>query len=174
MDILCANKLYLRAEKCKFEQTRIEYLGVIISHNKVEMDPVKVAGVTDWPVPKTRKELQSFLGFTNFYRRFIDHFSDIASVLFDLTKKDKAFVWGLAEEETFVGMKKSITSSPVLHLVADDQPFRVMSDGSGVATGAVIEQLSAKDGKYHPIAFQSKCLSLVERNYEIRSEEHTS
>src|SRR6202795_2271425 len=68
-------------------------------------------------------------------------------------------------------MKKSITTSPVLHLAADDQPFRVMSDGSGVATGAVLEQLSAEDGKYHPIAFQSKSLSPVERNYEIHDVE---
>src|ERR1700675_959213 len=68
-------------------------------------------------------------------------------------------------------MKKSITSSPVLHLAADDQPFRVMSDGSGVATGAVLEQLSTVDRKYHSIAFQSKSLSPVERNYEIHDVE---
>src|SRR6202795_271187 len=103
--------------------------------------------------------------------RLLGSFSDIAHVLFDLTKTDKAFVWGIAEEEAFVGMKKSITSSPVLHLAADDQPFRVMSDGSGGATGAVIEQLSAEDGKYHPIAFQSKSLSPVEHNYEIHDVE---
>ena len=103
--------------------------------------------------------------------RLLGSFSDIAHVLFDLTKKDKVFVWGIAEEEAFVGMKKSIMSSPVLHLAADDQPFRVMSDGSGVATGAVIKQLSAKDGKYHPIAFQSKSLSPVKHNYEIHDVE---
>jgi hypothetical protein len=60
-------KLYLRPEKCEFEQTRIEYLGVIISHNKVEMDPVKIAGVVDWPMPSNKKEVQSFVGFVNFY-----------------------------------------------------------------------------------------------------------
>jgi hypothetical protein len=70
MEVLCANKLYLRAEKCEFEKTRIEYLGVIISHNHVEMDPVKVARVVELPTPKSRKEVQSFLGFTNFYRCF--------------------------------------------------------------------------------------------------------
>src|SRR6202795_1930519 len=68
-------------------------------------------------------------------------------------------------------MKKSIMTSPVLHLAADDQPFRVMSDGSGVATGAVLEQLSAEDGKYHPIAFQSKSLFPVKHNYEIHDVE---
>jgi hypothetical protein len=60
------HKLYLWSEKCKFEQTRIEYLGVIISHNKVEMDLVKIAGVADWPTPSNNKEVQSFVGFVNF------------------------------------------------------------------------------------------------------------
>jgi hypothetical protein len=75
LDRLRQHKLYLRADKCEFEKTRIEYLGVIISHNQVEMDPVKVAGIADWPVPKTKKEVSSFLGFINFYRRFIQDFS---------------------------------------------------------------------------------------------------
>jgi hypothetical protein len=52
------HKLYLLLEKCEFEQTMIEYLGVIISHNKVEMDPVKIAGVVDWPTPSNKKEVQ--------------------------------------------------------------------------------------------------------------------
>jgi hypothetical protein len=61
-------KLYLRPDKCEFEKTKIEYLGVVISHNCIEMDPIKVAGVQDWPTPKSKKEVQSFVGFTNFYR----------------------------------------------------------------------------------------------------------
>jgi hypothetical protein len=61
------HKLYLRAEKCEFEKTRIEYLGVIILHNKVEMDPVKIAGVVEWLMPSNKKEVQSFIGFVNFY-----------------------------------------------------------------------------------------------------------
>jgi hypothetical protein len=67
LDRMCKHKLYLRPEKCKFEQTRIEYLSVIISHNKVEMDPVKIAGVADWLMPSNKKEVQSFVGFVNFY-----------------------------------------------------------------------------------------------------------
>jgi hypothetical protein len=67
LDCVREHKLYLRPEKCEFEKTRIEYLGVIISHNKVEMDPVKIAGVADWPTPSNKKEVQSFVGFVNFY-----------------------------------------------------------------------------------------------------------
>jgi hypothetical protein len=66
LDCMHEHKLYLQLEKCKFEQTRIEYLGVIISDNKVEMDLVKIAGVVDWPMPSNNKEVQSFIGFVNF------------------------------------------------------------------------------------------------------------
>jgi hypothetical protein len=67
LDHMREHKLYLQPEKCEFEKTRIEYLGVIISHNKVEMDPVKIAGVADWPTPSNKNEVQSFVGFINFY-----------------------------------------------------------------------------------------------------------
>jgi hypothetical protein len=67
LDHMHEHKLHLRPEKCEFEKTKIEYLGVIISHNKVEMDPVKIAGVADWPTPSNKKEVQSFIGFVNFY-----------------------------------------------------------------------------------------------------------
>jgi hypothetical protein len=67
LDRMREHKLYLRPEKCEFEQTRIEYLSIIISHNKVGMDPVKIAGVADWPTPSNKKEVQSFVSFINFY-----------------------------------------------------------------------------------------------------------
>jgi hypothetical protein len=67
LDRMHEHKLYLRPEKCKFEKVRIEYLGVIISHNKVEMDPVKISGVADWQTPSNKKKVQSFVGFMNFY-----------------------------------------------------------------------------------------------------------
>jgi hypothetical protein len=67
LDRIHEHKLYLRLEKCKFEKTKIEYLSVIISHNKVEIDPVKIAGVVDWLTPSNKKEVQSFVGFVNFY-----------------------------------------------------------------------------------------------------------
>src|SRR5437016_3833829 len=66
LELLEKNKLYLRPDKCEFERTTVEYLGVIISHNSIAMDPIKVTGVTDWPAPTNKKEVQSFLGFTNF------------------------------------------------------------------------------------------------------------
>jgi len=67
LELLEKHKLYLHSDKCEFEKTMIEYLGVIISHNSFAMDPVKITGVTEWPAPTNKKEVQSFLGFTNFY-----------------------------------------------------------------------------------------------------------
>lgn len=77
LQCLQENKLFLKAEKCKFEVLETEYLGVIISKNSVQMDQVKIAGIAEWPTPTKKKELQSFLSFTNFYQKFIRDYSKI-------------------------------------------------------------------------------------------------
>src|SRR6202034_2405493 len=83
LKLLEENQLFLKPDKCEFEKTKLEYLGVVISHNSVEMDPVKVGGVAEWPTPTSKKEVQSFLGFTNFYRRFILVFFHPSRLLFN-------------------------------------------------------------------------------------------
>ncbi|GLB36639.1 putative retrotransposable element tf2 155 kda protein type 1-like [Lyophyllum shimeji] len=135
------------------------------------MDLVKVAGVAKWPTPKNKKEVQSFLGFTNFYRWFIRDFSHHARLLFDLTAKDVAWTWGSAQQDAFDALKRAITSQPVLIFPDDDRPFRVEADSSDFATGAVLSQQSPEDEKWHPVAFYSKSLNAVERNYEIHDKE---
>ncbi|HWN07996.1 MAG TPA: reverse transcriptase domain-containing protein [Pyrinomonadaceae bacterium] len=171
LELLERHKLYLRPDKCEFEKTTIEYLGVIISHNSVAMDPVKIAGVADWPAPTNKKEVQSFLGFTNFYRRFIKDFSEHARPLFDLTRNDSDFRWGETERAAFDKLKQSVTSAPVLVSPDSTKPFRIEADSSDFATGAVLSQVSAEDDKWHPVAFLSKSLNSVERNYEIHDKE---
>jgi transposase InsO family protein len=171
LERLREHKLYLKAEKCEFLKTSIEYLGVIVSENRVEMDPVKVAGVAEWPQPKNRKEVQSFLGFVNFYRRFIADFSHHARPLFDLTKKDTPFAWGQREQESFLELKSRVTSAPVLSLPDHQLPFRLEADSSDFATGAVLSQPAPQSDTWHPVAFLSKSLNEVERNYEIHDKE---
>src|SRR6266571_4324951 len=105
LEILQKHKLYLRADKCKFEKTTVEYLGVIISHNSVVMDPVKIAGVTEWPTLMNKKKVQSFLGFTNFYWHFIKGFLEYACPLFDLTWNDSRWHWEAAEHSAFENLK---------------------------------------------------------------------
>ena len=112
-------------------------MGLIISEDHVEMDPVKVAGVAEWPELTNKKEVQSFLGFANFYRRFIQDFSHHARPLFDLTWNDQKWGWGPPEAATFQKLKEIVTSAPILTTLADNQPFRIEADSSDFATGAV-------------------------------------
>ena len=140
LEVLRKHKLFLKPEKCEFEKTEVEYLGVIVSHNSVRMDPVKVAGVTEWPVPTCKKELQSFLGFTNFYRRFIQDFSRHGRPLFDLTRKDLPWKWTELEQSAFDDIKGKITSAPILMSPDNTRPFRIEADSSDFTTGAVLSQ----------------------------------
>jgi hypothetical protein len=170
MEQLRQHKLFLKPEKCEFEKRRIEYLGVVISEGQVEMDPVKVAGVAEWPTLTTKKELQQFLGFTNFYWRFILDYLHIAQPLYVLTGK-MDFKWGEEQDFAFHSLKECITSAPVLSLTDDAKPFRIEADSSNVVTGAVLSQQSEVDLKWHPVAYLSKSLSTVKRNYEIHDKE---
>jgi len=140
LEVLAEHKLFLRPEKCEFHRKEIKYLGLVISENKVAMDPVKVARVRDWPTPENRTDVQAFIGFVNFYRRFIRDFSTIARPLFDLTHSDQAWNWDAKEQEVFEGLKIAVTTAPVLVLPQDSEPFRIKADSSDFASGAVLSQ----------------------------------
>lgn len=134
------NDLFAKAEKCFFEKDSINYLGMIISKGYVAMDPEKVSGVLEWPIPTKVKHVQAFLGFANFYRRFIKDFAKIARPLTDLTKKDQPWVWGEAQNNVFEVLKKAFTSAPILRIPDDVNPFRLSTDASDFAVGAVLSQ----------------------------------
>ena len=89
LKVLVEHKLVLHLEKCKFQKTQIEYLELIISKNEISIDPVKVSGVHEWPIPESQTDVQAFLGFANFYQKFICDFFMIACLLFDLTKSKR-------------------------------------------------------------------------------------
>ena len=101
LQILQDNNLYLQLLKCHFHKKKINYLRYVISHRHLEMDPIKVAGIADWPTPTKVKEVQSFLGFCNFYRRFIKDYSKIVWPLFKLTQKEHTWDWTPTCEEVF-------------------------------------------------------------------------
>ena len=126
------------------------------------MDPIKVAGVAEWPIPTKKKEVQSFLGFADFYCRFIEGFSHHTKPLFKLMKKDHKWGWNAEEQRAFDKLKNRITSSPILRFADDSKAFRIEADSSDFATGAVLSQQSSDDLKWHPIAFYSKSLNAVE------------
>ena len=132
------------------------------------MDPVKVQGVADWPEPDCKKDVQSFLGFTNFYQRFIQDYGRIAKPLTSLTGKVD-WTWDTVQRAAFDGLKEAVTTAPVLILPDNKNPFRVECDASDYALGAVLSQQC--NGKWHPVAFLSKAMTETERNYEIYDKE---
>jgi hypothetical protein len=104
------NNLFLKAKKCTFDTMTVEYLGLIIENGQVQMDPVKTNAITDWPTPTTKKELQSFLGFMNFYCWFIKDFAKVAALLNKLTGKTD-WTWEEDQQWAFNTLKKIVTSS---------------------------------------------------------------
>ncbi|SJK96774.1 uncharacterized protein ARMOST_00020 [Armillaria ostoyae] len=162
------NKLFLKAEKCEFEVLETEYLGVIISEGQVRMDPIKLAGIAEWPTPTKKKELQSFLGFTNFYRKFIKNYSKVVRALTQLTGNAE-WTWGAAQNQAFQQLKKQMAEDVILAIPNWTGRFRVEADASNGAIGAVLSQ--EQEGKWRPVAFMSKALTATERNYEIYDKE---
>ena len=128
-------------------------------------------GVVEWPTLDSKKEVQSFLGFTNFYCRFIKGFSRLACPLFELTWNDSKWHWDEPEHSAFEAIRDWIVSAPILMFLDDSRPFRVEVDSSDFATRAVLLQQSRTDDKWHPVAYYSKSLNAVERNYEIHDKE---
>ena len=167
---LLENDLYLKPKKCEFCKEKIEWLGMVIEEGKITMDPGKLKGIQDWPAPTTVKQVRGFLGFGNFYRRFIRGFSEIARPLNELLKKDRKFEWTTECRQAFEDLKTRFTSEPVLMLPDQTKPFQIECDASKYASGAVLTQLDS-NGDRHPCAFISKTFSPAERNYEIYDRE---
>lgn len=134
------------------------------------MDPVKLMGIKDWPVPHNVKGVRSFLGFGNFYRRFIDHFSEIAKPLNDLTKKGLKWEWTPECQKAFRELQKKFLEGPTLQMPDTQKPFAIESDTSKWATGAVLCQQDI-NGDWHPCGYISNGFSPTERNYEIYDRE---
>jgi len=128
LSTLWEQRLFLKPEKCKFEQKEVEYLRLVISKDHVTMDLMKV------------KEVQSFLGFVNFYQKFIHNFPNIAHPLYTLTCKTQQWVWGSPEQEAFNALKKAITSTPILTFPSQSSCFHLKCDTSNFATGAVLSR----------------------------------
>ncbi|KAF8747934.1 hypothetical protein RHS01_11152 [Rhizoctonia solani] len=167
---LLKNQLFCKLSKCHFHVTTIDYLGIVISPAGFSMDQKKIEAVTTWPTPKTVKQVQAFLGFVNYLRRFIPNFSLVARPLHNLTKKDSPWSWGNSEETAFKELKALVTRSPVLIHSNPKLPYYLETDASGVAMGAILSQ-RGPDNRLHPIAYMSKSFSGAEANYDTHNKE---
>ena len=168
---LLENQLFVKAEKCEFHTSEVSFLSFIINAGNIRMDPAKIKAATDWPTPSTCKELQRFLGFPNFYRRFIRNDSSVAAPLTALTSLSEPFQWSSAAEAAFGTLKSRFTSAPILIFPDPARQFIVEVDASDTDVGAVLFQRSADDQKVHPCAFFSQKLATSERNYDIGNRE---
>jgi hypothetical protein len=163
-------KLYCKLEKCSFAMDTISYLGYVISTTGVSMDPDKVSAVLTWPTPQSVHDIQVFLGFANFYRRFIRNYAKITQPLTALLRKDVKFEWSDATMEAFETLKMAFVSPPVLIHPDTSAPFIVETDASDFALCGVLSQYD-NDQHLHPVAFYSRQLASAERNYEIYDRE---
>ncbi|KAI2663199.1 Transposon Tf2-6 polyprotein [Labeo rohita] len=169
---LIQHKLYAKEEKCQFHQECVSFLGYIISPEGVAMDDTKVNAVRNWPRPKTLKELQRFLGFSNFYRRFIRHFSTVAAPLTSMVKKGETRLsWSSDALQAFHELRQRFTSAPILRHPDPQRPFIVEVDASSTGVGAVLSQRQGQPSKTFPCAFYSHKLSPAERNYDVGNRE---
>jgi hypothetical protein len=176
LDKLEHHDLYLKPEKCTFEQREIEYLGVIVGKGQLRMDPKKLKGVADYPVPKTPTDVCAFLGFTGYYRYFIQGYSQITRPLIDLTKKMEKWNWGPTQFKAFETLKTKLCMALVLQQPDFSKKFFLQTDASSYGLGAVLSQegeLEKAKGKLilHPIAYYSAMFTPMERNYDIYERE---
>lgn len=124
------------------------FVGFVIDRGQLRADPAKVKAVVEWPEPKTQKALQKFLGFANFYRKFIHNFINVVLPLTTLTSPKQQFVWSPQAQQTFVQLKLLFSLTPILIQADLSQPFTVEDDASDSGVGAVLSQ--RVEGKLHP------------------------
>ena len=168
--------LYLKPEKCQFEQKKVEFLGVILEKETVQMDPTKTKGIVDWKTPQNLKDVHTFLGFTGFYRYFVPNYSKITRPLIELTKKAVPFHWSETQLKAFETLKSLMCSHPVLKQPDYAKPFFLSTDASAYSVGAILSQEGeinprTKKPTQQPITYYSATFTPTERNYNIYERE---
>lgn len=167
-DQLRSHKLYGKLSKCEFLRSRVEYLGHMVSAEGVSVEEQKVKAITNWETPKSKTDVQAFLGLVNYYRRFIKNCSGISKPLTVLCGKNP-FQWGREQNLAFQNLKSAITNTPVLRHFDPNLPIRVTTDASQYALGAVLEQVENSTAR--PVAFHSRTLNPAEQNYAAHERE---
>jgi hypothetical protein len=170
LDKIKQAKLLIKPGKCEFHKKELKFLGYIVGENGIRMDEDKVRAVLEWPVPQTVKEVQSFLGFANFYRRFIQDYSKVTTPLTELTKKDREFVWNKEAQEAFNTLRHKFTKAPILATFDPKRKIILETDASDFAIGACLGQVD-EQGKLRPVAYYSRKLSPAELNYDVHDKE---
>jgi len=150
---LRANNLFASLGKCVFHCQQVKFLGYVLGPQGVQMDKSKVQTIQDWPTPRHLRDVQAFLGFANFYRRFIRNYSEITVPLIRLTRKSCPWNWSSECEAAFQSLKSSFTTAPVLTHWDPELPLVLETDTSDLALAAILS--TYVEGDLHPIAYHS-------------------
>lgn len=161
--------LKLSPKKCFLFQREVHYLGHVVSGKGIAVDPEKIRAVREWPVPRDKHEIRSFLGLCTYYRRYVPGFANIAKPLTRLTEEGRRFIWEMDCQDAFKQLKHSLTSAPVLSYPLPEGQFVLDTDASNVGIGGVLSQI--QDGHERVISYFSKTLSKPERNYCVTRRE---
>ncbi|CAI7788692.1 unnamed protein product [Closterium sp. NIES-53] len=168
-EILRREKFYVKLSKSEFALKKVQFLGHMVSAQGVHVDPKKIKAVRTWKTPENVKELQQFLGFANYYNRFVPQFAKIATPLTNLLKKNTPFKWEDVHQQAMEQLKTALTSAPVLILPDPEKDYVIEADASDQAVGAVLMQDQGKG--LQPIAYLSKKLHGAQLNYPIHDKE---
>lgn len=161
--------LTINVDKSKFCMKEIQYLGFIVGNGCLKTDPDKVKAIREFPIPKTVKQIRSFLGMAGWYQRFIANYAAIVAPITDLIGK-KQFRWTEEAQMAFDKLKLCLTTSPVLSHPDFKRPFVIQCDASALGVGSVLFQV-ADDGQERPVAFMSRKLNSAQRNYSVTEQE---
>ena len=161
--------LKINPTKCEFFQTRVPFLGHIISKNGLEVDPDKIAPVKMFPIPTNPTEVKSFLGLCSYYRRYLQKFAEIAGKLLKASEVTTNFNWTPEAQDAFETLKSQLTTTPILAFPMMKEPFILHTDASLTAMGAVLSQV--QDGQERAICYASKAFSKAQTRYPANKSE---
>ena len=160
----------LRPDKCKFHKKTVKFLESIITTNGIQMDNEKVKAIKEWPEPRTLKEVQAFLGFANFYRKFVQGYLQICTPLTKTTKKEQLFHWECEQREAFEKLKKKFILAPILASFDPERKIILETNASDQALESCLSQPDA-EGQLHPVAYRSRKFCGPELNYDVHDKE---
>ena len=160
----------LQLDKYKFYVKTVKFLGSIITTDGIQMDEEKVNAIREWPEPRNLKEVQAFLGFANFYQRFIQGYSQICTPLTKMTKKEQPFHWEYKQKKAFEKLKKKFILAPILGPFNPERKIILKINASDQALGSCLIQPDA-ERRLHPVAYCSRKFSGPELNYDVHNKE---
>ncbi len=170
LDRMIENGLTLKPSKCHFGAKQVPFLGHILSEKGISTDPKKIEVIKSYPAPKCQKDLQIYLGMTNYYRKFIKNYAMICKPLYNLLKSDVDFVWDDQCTSAFEKLKSHLQTAPILNYPDFGKPFIVTCDSSGHSIGYMLTQLD-ENNKERAICFGGRSLRPCETRWSISEKE---